>query len=118
VPVLIGDAALCKQASDELLLRHRIYLQPLNYPTVPIGTERLRLTPSPLYDDVAMDELVTALQDVWARLSLPPPRRRSHLRERAARVGRSSPCRSDSAVPRFDNCVFQNPGGRHNARWS
>jgi len=70
LPVLAGDPALCKAACDELLQRHRIFVQPINYPTVPHRTERLRPTASPLHSEADIDALVTAPSDVSTRLIL------------------------------------------------
>jgi len=75
VPLLVGDPVLTKRITDALLERFAIYVQPINYPTVPRGSERLRITPQPQHSDADMDRLVAAMSTLWAELGLPFERR-------------------------------------------
>ncbi|TFF25715.1 5-aminolevulinate synthase [Jiella endophytica] len=86
VPLLVGDPELCKKASDRLLAEHAIYIQPINYPTVPRGTERLRITPTPLHDDGLIEALKDALVETWQAVGIPFATERPASPERSEKV--------------------------------
>ncbi len=86
VPLAVGDPDLCKKASDHLLQRHGIYIQPINYPTVPRGTERLRITPTPLHSDALIETLKDALVETWNAVGIPFATERPAHAERSAKV--------------------------------
>jgi 5-aminolevulinate synthase len=67
---MVGDPHKCKMISDWLMEHHGIYVQPINYPTVPLGTERLRITPSPVHDDGDIERLIDALSEIWGHCAL------------------------------------------------
>ena len=86
VPLMVGDPDLCKQVTDLLLERHGIYIQPINYPTVPRGTERLRITPGPFHGDRLIVELAEAMTAVWQELDLPLGAKRVRGHERVETI--------------------------------
>jgi hypothetical protein len=71
LPVMVGDARKCKALTDSLLHEYKFYLQPINYPTVPVGAERIRITPGPFHTEEQLERLTSAIDELWSRLDLP-----------------------------------------------
>jgi 5-aminolevulinate synthase len=86
VPVMVGEPELCKRASDLLLDHHGVYIQPINYPTVPRGTERLRITPTPAHDARLITQLASAITSVWQELGLPLGKEFHSIEQRAETI--------------------------------
>jgi 5-aminolevulinate synthase len=71
LPVMVGDARKCKALTDSLLHEYKFYLQPINYPTVPVGAERIRITPGPFHTEDHLERFTAALDEMWSKLELP-----------------------------------------------
>jgi 5-aminolevulinate synthase len=71
LPVMVGDARKCKALTDTLLHEYKFYLQPINYPTVPVGAERIRITPGPFHTEDHLERFTSAIDELWTTLELP-----------------------------------------------
>ncbi len=109
VPVMVGDPTLCRTVSNRLLDDYDIYIQPINYPTVPRGTERLRITPSPLHSRADVEILVEALDEVWDQTSL--PRTRTIRLTKPQRVAAHALLAKEPAICRGCRTILQMVGG-------